>query len=318
MSQTQLPSQSQSLSQSSIIKHLVISGGGPNGIQTLGILQHLEIHNIWKIENIQTIYATSSGAILSVLIALKFDWETINNYIICRPWHETYKITADMIFQSYLNKGLFNINSIEIFYKPFFNSKDLDLGITMKEFFEYSGIELHFFSLEINSFKVVDISFKSFPDLPVIHAIYMSCSIPIIFCPFYIEDKCFIDGAVILNYPLSYCIKSHANKNEILGIKNSNVVSGNTESNLENKINTSTTILDYITHFIFKLIKLANSHNIAECVIDNECICNTITHDFMYMKAALYSEAIRKELLELGIKDATIFLEKIKLHNTIL
>ena len=231
----------------SIIKHLVLSGGGPTGIQTLGTLQHLEMNNVWKLENIQTIYATSSGAILSVLIALQFDWETINNYIICRRWHETYKITADMIFNSYINKGLFTTSSVELFYKPFFDSKDLSLQMTMKEFFEYTNIELHFFSLEINSFEIVDVSFKTFPDLPIIHAVYMSCSIPILFCPFYIEDKCFVDGMVISNYPLSYCIRLH-DKNEILGIKNIN--GGIDKDTVENKITMSTTLLDYVTRFI--------------------------------------------------------------------
>ena len=286
----------------STIKHLVLSGGGPNGIQTLGILQHLEMNNIWKLENIQTIYATSSGTILSILIALRFDWETINNYIICRRWHETYKITADMIFNSYINKGLFTINSIELFYKPFFDSKDLSLQMTMKEFFEYTNIELHFFSLEINSFEIVDVSFKTFPDLPVIHAVYMSCSIPIIFCPFYIEDKIFVDGALISNYPLSYCIQLH-DKNEILGIKS--II----ENIHNNNITISTTLLDYVTLLISKMVVLANSNIKNECEIENECIFYNNSLDIMYFKNTLCSESFRRELLEKGINNAIAFLE---------
>ena len=71
------------------IKHIVISGGGPAGIQTIGALQQLEKNGFWNIENIESIYSTSIGGIIGILLALKFDWDAVNDYIIKRPWHET-------------------------------------------------------------------------------------------------------------------------------------------------------------------------------------------------------------------------------------
>ena len=64
------------------IKHLVISGGGPIGMSYLGALEYLHDEGFWKIENIQSIYATSIGTMLAVTFALKYDWETINSYFI--------------------------------------------------------------------------------------------------------------------------------------------------------------------------------------------------------------------------------------------
>jgi len=284
------------------IKHLVISGGGSNGIQTIGVLQHLEINNFWNINNIETIYATSSGSIISILIALKFDWDMINEYIISRPWHETYQITAEMIFNSYLKKGLFDIKALELFYKPFFNSIDIPLTITMKDFYEYCNIELHFFSLELNSFELINVSYKTFPDIPLLQAILMSCSMPIIFSPVCVLDKCYLDGAIISNYPLKYCIQEHTNKNEILGIRHDC-----TKNIINNVINAEKNILEYITHFIGKLINSANSKNTE--TINNECICNTDHLNFSSMKDALYSKDIRKKLLDNGIQDAIRFLQ---------
>ena len=43
------------------IKHLVISGGGANGIKSLGILKELNDHQFWNIKDIKTIYSTSAG-----------------------------------------------------------------------------------------------------------------------------------------------------------------------------------------------------------------------------------------------------------------
>ena len=66
-------------------------------------------------------------------------------------------------------------------------------------------------------------------------------------------------------------------------------------------------ILEYITHFIGKLINSANSKNTE--TIKNECICNTDHLNFSSMKDALYSKDVRKKLLDNGIQDAIRFLQ---------
>ena len=73
------------------IKHLVISGGGPYGISFLGILEYLHDQGFWKIEDIESMYATSIGTILSTVICLNYDWETVNKYFIERPWKDIFK-----------------------------------------------------------------------------------------------------------------------------------------------------------------------------------------------------------------------------------
>ena len=202
------------------IKYLVIPGGGPTGIIALGALQYLETNHFWNINEIESIYATSVGCILSVLIAMKFEWEMIIDYIIKRPWHEAFPININCFFDAFSKKGLFDRKFIEIFFKPFFDAKDLSLDITMKEFYECTKIELHFFSLEINNFEVVNISHETYPDLQLLTAIHMSCAIPVIFSPVCIEDKCYVDGGVVCNYPLKYCIENALDKNEIFAINN--------------------------------------------------------------------------------------------------
>ena len=90
----------------------------------------------------------------------------------------------------------------------------------MKEFFDDSGIEIHCFSTELNSFSLVDISYKTHPNLAIIDVIYCSASLPILFQPFFINDCVYVDGAVLCNYPLYQCINGQsANINSILGIR---------------------------------------------------------------------------------------------------
>ena len=89
------------------IKHLIISGGGPTIIQTLGSLQYLYETTFIQIDKIESIYATSAGAIIAVIMCLKFEWQTIFDYIIMRPWNEVFPINMSSILDTYINKCIF-------------------------------------------------------------------------------------------------------------------------------------------------------------------------------------------------------------------
>ena len=291
------------------IKHLVISGGGPNGIKSLGILKHLCDHSFWNINDIQTIYATSAGSLIAVLLILKCDIDTISNYILNRPWHEAYPLDISQFFDIYKNKGFYGNNITEIFFKPFFDSKDLPLNITMQELFEYSGIELHIFSLEINEFKICDISHKTHPNLCILTAIQMSIAIPIVISPICLEDKCYIDGGMISNYPLQYCLDRDPKPdiNEILGLRKISI--------LENSsICVESTIIDFLMQVINKLIHQVDTE-LKQITIPNEVTFSVYNMTLQSMSDTLCSATIRKELFDDGILIATQFLENKKIIN---
>jgi len=291
------------------IKHLVISGGGPIMIQILGAIQHFEERKYINIDEIESIYGTSAGAIVGILICLKFDWETIYDYIIKRPWHEVFKINVEKIFEAYTKKGIFDAKVIEKCFKPLFDAKDLSLNITLQEFYHYSKIELHLFTFEINEFQVHDISYLTHPKLSLLTAVQMTCSLPILLSPVCIENKCYIDGGMICNYPLKYCIESGKNINEILGFKN---------KYNDNKLNiySDSTLLDFIMGLLFKIIySFSTSH--TQPTIQNEVICNTNLMSIDILKNALSDIEVRKNLFDNGIKTATDFLSITKLENSI-
>ena len=132
------------------IKHLVISGGGPIMVLVLGAIQHLEQNNFVDMKNIESIYGTSAGGIVGVLICLKYDWETINDYIIKRPWQDVFPIKVQNIFDAYTKKGIFDIKTIEKCFKPLLDAKDIPMDINLENFYNLTKIELHLFSFEIN------------------------------------------------------------------------------------------------------------------------------------------------------------------------
>lgn len=287
------------------IKHLVIPGGGPTGIKALGALQYLEQNEFWNINEIETIYATSAGSILTVLLCLKFDWETINDYIIKRPWHEAYQIGVNQILESYSKKGLFDKNITEIFYKPFFDARDISMEITLKEFFEYSKIEIHLFSLEINNFDIIDLSYKTHPDLSLLLAVQMSSAIPILISPVCIENKCYVDGGVVCNYPINQCILRADNINEIFGLRNNYIKNDN------NIVKNESTILEYAMSFIGKLVNNVNLR-VEEKPIPNELVYDVDLMNLSNIKMTLSSKEIRQQLIDNGIEAGKKFLLEIR------
>jgi NTE family protein len=285
------------------IKHLVISGGGPSGIKSLGILKELWDQSFWNITDIKTIYSTSAGSLISLLLILDNDIDTIINYILNRPWHEAYPLDISQFFDIYKNKGFYGNNITEIFFKPFLDSKDLPLTITMQELFEYSGIELHVFSLEINDFKICDISHKTHPKLSVLTAIHMSIAIPIVISPVCLENKCYIDGGMINNYPLQYCLDNDPKPDitEILGLRKMSLYD---DSNIQNDSN----ILEFLMKVINKLLDQVDTE-LKQITIPNEVTFSGYNVNLQTLSNTLYSIDVRKELFNDGINIAKQFLE---------
>jgi predicted acylesterase/phospholipase RssA len=304
------------------IKNIILSGGGHTLFQSLGIIQTLEKNNIWKIENIEKIYGTSAGSLLGAILCLKFDWDTVNDYLLNRPWHDVFSIDIKLIMDIYSKKGLFNRNFFEIAFKPLLHAKDLSLDITLKELYDYSQIELHLFTFDINNFKFEDVNYKSHPDLSLITAIYMSSAIPILFSPVCFNNKCYIDGGFVSNYPLTFCVEQNCNMDEILGIKNgfnnecndsvetTTASSTTNTTNTTNTIDNDSTILDFIISFFHKVILNLNIDN-KQYNIKYEVNCNCQYMSYSFFNKAISSFDIRKQLFEDGIDCGNKFVNNI-------
>jgi len=205
------------------IKHLVISGGGAAGFSFYGALKHSHDCGIWNIADIERIYSTSAGSIISVFLSMGYDWKTVDDYIIKRPWNQVYKCELPMAIQAIKNQGLFGQYNIKETFNPLFLGKDISLDITLAEFFDYNQKELHFITTDYETFDYVDISYKTHPKWKVVEAVYASCCLPVLFSPFYKEEDgithVYFDGGIRMNYPLHVCLEDGCDPSEILGVR---------------------------------------------------------------------------------------------------
>ena len=236
-----------------IIRHIVCSGGGVTGFVFYGAIKESYNQGQWHIDNIKTIYGTSVGSIFAVILTLKYDWNTLDDYLIKRPWQNVFKFNLYSIIESLQRRGIFGRETIADFFLPLFNGKDISIDITMLELYEITNIEIHMFATEINKFNITDISYKTHPNWRVVDAVYSSCAIPIIFSPLFKDDACYCDGALFTNYPLKECIHNGANPEEIIGLCHIY-----NKQNIE-LVKSESSLLDYIMTIIKKLIGITLS-----------------------------------------------------------
>jgi predicted acylesterase/phospholipase RssA len=138
----------------------------------------------------------------------------------------------------------------------------------------------------------------------------MSCAIPGLFMPVCLNNECFIDGAVMANYPLSFCLQNDVERDEILGLNYTIIKDNKLLLDNCNYINEESSILDFVLgfstnamNFITNIIKAKN--------IQYEIIYKMVETPLSlhYIKKSIQSMEMRKEFIEKGYTKAQEFLE---------
>ena len=153
---------------------------------------------------------------------------------------------------------------------------------------------MHIFTTELNAFKTVDLSYKTHPKWKILEAIYCSCSLPVLFTPFIKEDKCYIDGGVLLNYPLDPCLlNANICSDEIFGLKKEN-------TNKKQQIEQNSTIFEFLISLFNNLFEkmLVDEKNIQQ--IKNEIIVMDDMTSIDKIMHVVSSIEERKKLIEKG------------------
>ena len=208
------------------IKKLVIGGGGYGIYNIYGVIKNMIEKEYINLNNIDEIYSVSAGAICSAILALKIDFDILDDYIIKRPWDKVFNIKpSDILINIFDNKGIYDEEFIKEIMKPLLLVKNFDENITLKEFYDQTKINLIMFTVNLNNTvpEKIKLSYKTYPNLQLCKALYMSSCIPLIFKPVLDGSNCYIDGGLIDNFPLGELLNDYKNnkniENEILAIK---------------------------------------------------------------------------------------------------
>jgi len=254
------PSSNDASPQKSPIQHIVMSGGGVFGYVEYGVLKASHKAGLWKHSDLKSMYGTSVGSIFLFIICLAFEWDVLDDYIINRPWHNIFSFDIPTLLQSYEKKGILSMKVIEDICEPLLKAKDLSLQSTLQDLYDVTKIDVHIFTSEMETFELVDLSWKTHPDWKITDCLYSSCCLPILFPPFLKDGKLYIDGGLFNNYPIQICAKHAEHPDTILGIKNKHV---------HCVIDDKTNLFDYLLTLILSAIQKMSYRYKEEIVTDN-------------------------------------------------
>lgn len=244
-----------------IIENIVLSGGGSAGFAFYGALKQLFLENTLQKENIKHMYATSAGCIISTMFALNYNWEEIDTYLINRPWGKIFKIQLSDMFSAYQNRGLYNVDIFHQILDPLLLGKGLEPNITLKEFYEYSGIHLHFVTTKLRNMKMEVFDYIKHPDWELCDVVHSSCAVPVFFQPFFYNNDFYCDGGFMSNYPVDICLQENPDPTKSIGIGLSPRLETDEEDNILNKTQeeyASYTLVNFLLTLFFHLIFRVN------------------------------------------------------------
>ena len=297
-----------------MIKHLVLSGGGPIGLVQWGVLQKLTQKQIINYNNIETIYATSIGCIIGIIYSLNFEMSWIDDFFIKRPWQNIINFTSSDYLNLMQTKGLLDEDFLIKCYKPIFLTKNIDINITLKEFYDLTNKDIHLFTANINNFCKEDINYKTHPNIKLITAVNMSIGIPILVKPVYYNNCFYLDGGFFINNPINYCLNdNNCNQNEILALVNyKNVdIKDKLNSNENKEINEDINLFNFLIFIIkslFNKLFLIEKQNTIDLINTINCSCTNKTVDIDYWLYVFNNENERLKLINYGNELADNFI----------
>lgn len=294
------------------ITSLVMSSGGTNMVIILGAIEVLTQNKHINLNNITSMYTTSAGSIIGVLLSIEKNVDTIRDYILNFPIKNIIKYDIDSVVELYNNKGIFGEEVFLKMLKSFFDAANISHNITLREFYEYSGIEHHMFTFDFNSFNVIDISYKTHPNLSLVTACCASSAVPVLFKPTFIDGMCCVDGAVGCCYPMYYAIKNGKKESEVVGIDVSDL---RTSSICMNR---DTDIIEYTTSVVGRILQeflktynfanvgdMNNNKNILQFKLDGPSMSNDVCS-----KCINNTEQERNKLFNMGKEQAIKILKE--------
>lgn len=293
------------------IEHIVLPGGGPIGILVYGALKRLNKINFWNIDNIKSIHCTSIGGLIGIITILNLDWDWMDDFLIKRPWNKIIDLNNINYIELISEKGILDTNIAKNIIEPLLKAKGLDPEITLAEFYNFSKITIYFYSTNINSLLLdeYEISYKTHPELKLYEALYSSMNVPFMFKPYFIDDKCLIDGGLVNNNPIKSCINSNT-KND----KNDNILFfTNCNENVKSLLQKDSNIFDLLLLMLSKMaitIMCKNSEFEKNNFVKNtiKCKINNGSLNIEYWLNVLNNQSEREKLLENGINIANEFI----------
>jgi predicted acylesterase/phospholipase RssA len=277
-----------------MIEHIVMSGGGPNGIIQLGLLKTLQDANFFRLSDLKGMYTTSAGAIIAAFILLDVPLDDVCDYMIKRPWNKWLKMD---LFALNETKGLVDNKHLQEILAPFFKFKNIPLDITLEDFYKRVPVDFHMCCAELKTFELVDLSHTTHPTLPFLKAVSMTAAFVPLFTPILHDGKYYVDGGVRNNFPINFVPKTAA-KDSVLAV---NMMASSADFDFEKM-----SIIDLFMHFTIKtILHVSESSALHATALEYKYYAYVDVKSVMMFSAwadFFEQEGYRQQMLEQGVE----------------
>ena len=279
-------------------KILIFSGGGTRGIAYFGVLKALT--ELSLLDNIEIFAAASVGAMLMCLYLIGY---TIKELIEFSEIFDFNNLTTiadynldnipDLIKKYGIDDGT---NIIKVMGK-LIEAKNINKDITLLELYKLNKKKFIVTGCCLETHSVEYISYDTYPNMKLTDAIRITTSVPLYFQPVKYNNKTFIDGGCMDNYPINLFTDR---LQEVIGVY---LYPEITNTNINN-------LKDYLMCFI----NAYNKGNILNILRGWENVTIIITTKQEILNFNVSTEE-RKYLFNIGYKSTLDFFNHHPLHN---
>jgi len=240
-----------------MIDTLCLSGGGIKGIAFISAIDHLKNIKYIDLKIIKNYIGTSVGAMVCFLLSIKYTPSELKYFII--NFNFNYVQQKINISNILLHYGFIDGHKYIFILTKFLENKYNIVDITFKDHYLLTNNNLTIIGTNFTKGIETAFNYINTPNMSILLAIRISISIPVIFTPVFYENEYYIDGGIINNFPLKYCII----KNTIaIYIKN----------NINNKLNNIMSLITGCCNILVNTISLKDNIktlNIIEILSEN-------------------------------------------------
>lgn len=286
-------------------KHIVFCGGGGFALSQLSAYYKCTEHNILNHQDIKSIYSTSAGGVVGVLISFNYSKDILLDYFEKRPWYKLFEPITNNVLNIYDKKGIYNKTLFKKMFEPLFFTKNIKNDITLKEVYDKTNITQYFYCVKLDDLSVREFSHVTDPDMNLLDAIYLSCCFPFVFQPGKYKEDYYLDGGLFINYPIEPCIKRNIeNINEIITFTHKKSIINDTCRNIDGKVIENMNIISYSTKLIYLLVHKLNhlcDHELYSSLKDGiKEVCIPLPEFDTMSYPVIKNQSHRSELIRLG------------------
>ena len=215
------------------IQYLIFEGAGIRGVSYVGVLNELEAHT--ALDQMEGVGGTSAGAITAMLIAAGYTSTELEEVLFdldLQKFNDGQYFFVGGISRMKNQYGWYKTDELENTLKSYLSRKQINPDISLMDFKQATGMELRVCATDLIHQQGVVISADSYPNMRVVDAVLASLCIPYYFHPIAVDnegkrvdprsdclDALYVDGGVLMNFPLHMFEDQPDGKNYTLGVR---------------------------------------------------------------------------------------------------